>query len=142
MPQVSELIPALKDNEVAALPLLIGKCKYDFAVDGGVSGDIGLGLTLPSGALILGAYINVTTVPTSAGAATVAIKSEAAADLNAADAISGAPWSTTGWKAADKDLGAAPIKLTAARQITTTIGTADLTAGVFEVLVLYLAPGF
>lgn len=142
MPDVHELVPVAADDEIINLPVLIGRTKYDFSNDGGSQGDIGLGLTVPSGSLILGAYINVTTVPTSGGAATIALKSEGAADINDADAISGAPWSTTGWKAADLSVGSAPIELTADREINATVGTADLTAGVFEVVVLFLAPGF
>lgn len=113
--------------------------EYDFAVDGGVTGDIALrGDTLPSGAHVEKATIITETAPTSAGAATVALKAEGAADLNAADAISGAPWSAAGIYAADKFLdGAARVKTTADRAITATVGTADLTAGKFKVVVDY-----
>lgn len=142
MGDTTELVPALTDNEIAGMRVMVGRTKYDFGVDGGATGDIGLGLTVPSGSLILGAYINVTTALTSGGAATVALKSEGAADINDADAISGAPWSTTGWKAADLSVGSTPIELTADREITATVATAALTAGVFEVVVLFLPPGF
>lgn len=144
MPQAHELVPALKDNEIAGLRLFIARAKYDFGVDGGAVGTINLmpSAVLPSGALILSAFVNVTTVPTSGGAATISLNSEAAGDLQAAAAISGAPWSTTGWKAVTKTFATAPIKLTADRNIAMTIGTAALTAGVFEVIVFYLAPGF
>lgn len=144
MPQVHELTKVPGDNEISWLPILVARAKYDFAVDAGAVGAINLmpGAALPSGALILAAFLNVTTVPTSAGAATISIDSEAAADLQAAVAISGAPWSTTGWKAITKTFATAPIKLTAARNPAITIGTAALTAGVFEVIVFYLPPGF
>lgn len=118
----------------------VTKALYAFATEGGATGDITLrGDTIPSGALVLGAYVEVTTVLTSAGAATVALKVEGAADVNAADAISGAPWSTTGVKRADA-LGDADegAKTTAARSVVATVGTAALTAGVFNVYVLYI----
>lgn len=113
---------------------------YDFAVDGGAVGDITLrGDTIPNGAVITDALINVETVLTSGGAATVAIKVEGAADINAADAISGAPWSTAGAKRGDFTATTAPIKTTAARAIVATVGTAALTAGKFTVVVEYVS---
>ena len=112
---------------------------YSFASLGGAVGDITLtGDTVPSGAAILDAYINVTTALTSGGSATVAIKVEGAADINSADAISGAPWSTTGVKRADLTATSAPVVTTAARSIVATVGTAALTAGVFTVVVEYI----
>lgn len=112
---------------------------YSFATDGGAVGDITLrGDTIPSGAVILDAIIRVTTALTSGGAATVAIKVESAADVNAADAISGAPWSTAGAKRGDFTATTAPILTTANRSIVATVGTAALTAGVFHVAVDYV----
>lgn len=141
VPNVTAKIP--QDNETVASAIFWARAKYDFAVDGGAQGDISLfpDVAIPNGAVVLGAYINVLTVPTSGGAATVALKLQAAADVNAADLISGAPWSTTGWKAADLAVGSAPIQLTADRNLVATIGAADLTAGVFDVLIAYLPPG-
>lgn len=112
---------------------------YDFAVDGGAVGDITLrGGTLPSGAIIIDSLIDVDTALTSGGAATVAIKAESAADINAADAISGAPWSTTGAKRGDLTATTAPVKTTAARTLAATVATAALTAGKFNVYVFYV----
>lgn len=112
---------------------------YDFATDGGAVGDITLrGGSIPSGAIIIDALLHVDTAPTSAGAATVAVKTEGAADINAADAITGAPWSTTGAKRADLTATTAPVKTTAARSIVATVGTAALTAGRFKVYVTYV----
>jgi hypothetical protein len=112
---------------------------YDFSVDGGAVGDITLrGDTIPSGAIVTDVLINVDTALTSGGSATVALKSEGAADLNSADAISGAPWSTTGAKRGDLTATTAPVKTTAARSVVATVGTAALTAGKFSVYVSYL----
>ncbi|MDQ3671589.1 MAG: hypothetical protein M3364_04005 [Actinomycetota bacterium] len=112
---------------------------YDFAVDGGAVGDIPLrGDKIPSGAIITDVLIHVDTVLTSGGAATVALKAESAADLNAADAISGAPWSSAGAKRGDLTATSAPVKTTAERQIVATVATAVLTAGKFSAHVEYL----
>lgn len=141
MGYVSNLARAPRDNEIVALPVFVGKATYDFAIDGGAVGDIPLGLKIPNGALVLGAYINVLTPVTGNTGATLALKLESAADINAADAVTGQPWSTTGWKLSDRNIGAqAPIKLTAERELTATVGTAALTAGKFEVLVIYTLP--
>lgn len=117
---------------------------YSFAVDGGAVGTIALsGATgIPSGAIILAAYIEVTQALTSGGAATVALQVESAADVQAAAAVSGAPWSTTGVKLSSaRTFATAPIKTTAARDISAVIAAAALTAGAFRVYVIYtLAP--
>ena len=116
------------------------KALYDFATDGGGTGDITLrsNESIPSGAIILDALIHVDTVLTSGGAATVAIKVEGAADINAADLISGAPWSSAGAKRGDFVATTAPIKTTAERSVVATIGAAALTAGKFWVAVEFV----
>lgn len=144
MPQPHELARPAQDNELSKLQVFEARAKYKFADDGGVQGDINLlpSAVLPSGALVVGGFMNVITPPTSGGAATIAIKVEGAADLQSAAAISGAPWSTGGLKAMTKTpFSGAPIKLTAARNVVATVGAANLTAGEFEVVVFYLAPG-
>ena len=120
--------------------------EYDFAVDGGAvstitlrsaTGDV-LGNDIPAGAVIEGGYIEVDTVLTSGGAPTVAVASEAAGDLQAAAAISGAPWSTTGRKSITPAFtGATTVKTTVRRSLAMTIATATLTAGKFRVVVWY-----
>jgi hypothetical protein len=117
--------------------------KYVFATEGGAVGDIALtGSThIPSGATILGGYLEVTVAPTSGGAATIAIKVEGAGDIVAAAAISGAPWSTTGRKSVIPAFtGATTVRTTAARDITATVATAALTAGTFTVVLVYVVP--
>lgn len=113
--------------------------EYDFAVDGGVVGTINLrGEGVPKDAVVTGGYIEVLTVPTSAGAATLSAGLEAAADLADAAVISGAPWSTTGLKSVDPaSTGATAFKTTAARRISVVVGTADLTAGKLRVVLRY-----
>lgn len=120
--------------------------EYDHAVDGGAVSTITLrsapgdsnGNEIPAGSVIMGGYIEVDTVPTSGGAATVAVNSDAAGDLQAAAAVSGAPWSTTGRKAITPVFTAATsVKTTARRNIAVTVAAATLTAGKFRVVVLY-----
>lgn len=118
--------------------------EYDFAVDGGAVGVITLrggglfGNALPAGSVVLSGYIEVDTAVTSGGAATVSVGSEAAADLLAAAAVSGAPWSTTGRKSViPAGTGATSVKTTAARSLAVTVATAALTAGKFRVVIVY-----
>jgi hypothetical protein len=96
---------------------------------------------VPSGAIITDVLLNVDTVPTSGGAATISVDTESAADMFAAAAISGAPWSTTGAKLGAKTATTAPIKTTASRAIKITVATATLTAGKFQVAVRYFELG-
>lgn len=115
---------------------------YSFAVDGGAVSTIALtgGTIIPSGAILLAAYIEVVTPPTSGGAATIAVQVESAGDVQAAAAVSGAPWSTTGVKLSSaRTFAAAPVKTTAARDISIVIATATLTAGAFRVYVITLS---
>jgi hypothetical protein len=120
----------------------VAKATYSFAVNGGAVGDIVLsGGSIPTGAIIMSGVLEVTTVPTSGGAATIAVKVEGAADTVAAAAISGAPWSSTGRKSTiPVGTGATSLKTTADRSITITVATAALTAGVFNVYLTYIQP--
>lgn len=119
--------------------------EYDFAVDGGAVSTItlrgggSLGGALPNGAIITGGFIEVDTVLTSGGAATVAVNSEGAGDILAAAAISGAPWSSTGRKSIiPAGTGVTSVKTTTGtRSLAISIATAALTAGKFRVVVFY-----
>lgn len=124
------------------------KGEYDFAVDGGAisqitlraSSDDIMGNEIPAGAVIMGGYIEVDTLVTSAGgnAGTISVDSEGAADLQAAVAVSGAPWSTTGRKnLVPAFTGATSVKTTARRNLKITVAVQALTAGKFRVVVFY-----
>lgn len=124
-------------------PLSVAEATYSFAVSGGAVSTISLPMTdtIPSGAIVLGGVLEVTTAVTSGGAATVAVNVETAGDIIAAAAVSGAPWSTTGRKSVIPVFtGATSVKTTAARSITITVATAALTAGVFNVHLVYYVP--
>ncbi len=114
---------------------------YSFATDGGVVGTITLRSNdgpIPTGAVVVGGYMDVTTALTSDGSATGAIQIEGANDTVTQAAYNGAPWSTTGRKDIIPDAtGSTALKTTAGRSPAFLIGTADLTAGVFKVVVLY-----
>lgn len=112
---------------------------YDFAVDGGAVGSIDISTDIPAGAVILGGYARVITAPTSGGAGTLAISVEGAGDIVAAAAVSGAPWSTTGYKSiVPAHTGATAVLTTVARKIKAVIATAALTAGKVEVFLEYV----
>lgn len=117
------------------------KGEYSFATDGGAVSTITLrsdDSSIPSGAIIMGGLIEVDTALTSGGAATVSVGVEAAADMQAAAAISGAPWSTTGRKSVVPVFtGATSVKTTAARNPSIAVATAALTAGAFRVILFY-----
>ena len=121
--------------------------KYSYALQGGAVGDLTLvkdinaPLTtdnyavLPDNAIITKVWIDVLTAPTSGGAATVALKSQSAADLLAATAIA----SITGILAGVPDDAVANmIKLTADRTVKATVAVAALTAGKFNVYIEYV----
>lgn len=116
-------------------------CLYDFAVDGGATTAINLrgDSTLPSGAIIVDALLRVDTALTGGTVTdTVQLNSEGAADLQAAAARNGAPWSTTGAKRLTVTATAAPITLTAARTIQLKVNATAVTAGKFTLVVWYL----
>ena len=109
--------------------------RYRFGEDGGAMGAHDLAIdSLPVGAIVTGARVDVITPPTSAGAATLALSLEGAGDLQAAALVSGPPWSTPGVKALG---GADSVKTTAPRRITATVAVAALTAGEFVVYLSY-----
>lgn len=119
------------------------RADYSFASQGGLVSTIGLtGATgIPSGAYIVGGFVEVTTIPTSGGGATIAIQVNAANDIVSSAAISGAPWSTTGLKSVVPVFtGATSVKATAARDVSIVIGTAALTAGVLKVVLFFVEP--
>lgn len=123
---------------------VIGNAKmtYDFAISGGVQGAIipPTSPTIPINAVILGGVIDVTTQLTSGGSATIALGTSAgssAASLIAATAV--ASWTTgTGLVVIPKFTAATWLKLTAAGRPNLTIATADLTAGKFDINLVYI----
>lgn len=127
----------------------VATAEYDFAVDGGAVSTISLrsiatdsvGAAIPIGAVILGGYVDVLTLLTTASGntGTVAVNVEGAGDTVAAAVTSGAPWSTTGRKSVIPVFtGATTLKTTAARNIAITVAIAAVTAGKFRVVLMYI----
>tara|TARA_Y100001963_G_scaffold148235_1_gene225779 strand:- start:697 stop:1212 length:516 start_codon:yes stop_codon:yes gene_type:complete len=110
------------------------KAEYDFAVDGGVAGDISLGVKIPDNAIVVGGFIEGITSVTSSGSATVAVKLQSAADV--AGATGKAALTGTAVVPCSAVLSA-PFKLTAERTVTITVAVAALTAGKFNVWIEY-----
>jgi len=139
MPLVIPSIP----EDVLSRTVLAVRGKYDFAVDGGAVSTIAItsGTPIPSGAVIIGGYVDVSTALVGA-TATIAMQIEAANDILTAVAVAS-------WTTGRKNVLPAPttgaltastaVKTTAARNISIVIATAALTAGVFDV-VLYVIP--
>lgn len=136
--------PILLPEDQLARAILVVRGKYDFAVDGGAVSTIAItsGTPIPSGSVVVGGYVDVTTALTSGGAATIACQVESANDILSAVAVAS-------WTTGRKNILPAPtsgaltastaVKTTADRNISIVIAAAALTAGVFNV-VLYVVP--
>lgn len=127
---------AVAGGALGALEVI--RASYSFAVDAGAVSTINLldAANVPSGFVVCGGFIDVTTPVTGPGAS-VALGLNTTTDLLAAAAISGAPWSTAGIKAIIPVMTAATaVKATAARNVTATISAAVVTAGVFDVYLI------
>jgi hypothetical protein len=121
----------------------IARGRWDFAVDGGAVSTIAITAEkIPSGAVILGGFVEVDTALTGAANAEAAVKVEGAADTVASAVVTGAPWSTTGRKSVIPAFtGVTTLKTTAARDISIVIAVAALTAGAFDVVLFYTNMG-
>ncbi len=130
------------------MPRVYGKvafATYDFATQGGAQSTITLAgrgrNSIPANAIILGGTIDIKTALTSGGSATIALGTSAgssATSLKAATAV--ASWTVGQLAMIPVFTAATYLKLTAAGAITATIATADLTAGVFDVHVVFVVP--
>lgn len=130
------------EPEAATGNVKVARARWDFAADGGAVGNINLlpaGSEIPAGAVIKDGWFDVLVVPTSLGAATLALGVEAAGDLAAAAVVSGAPWSTLGRKAIGPvGTVASQIQTTVARNVVAAVGAFALTAGVVDVYLEYV----
>ncbi len=116
------------------LPIDYMAARWDFDSDGGAIADIGLGVVVPAGTILLDGLIDVLDPLTSEGAAKIAVKVEGAGDVLAAGLISSV--GTLGLHDIVADGTATNmIKATVARTITLTPSVAALTAGA---LIVYL----
>ena len=93
----------------------------------------GTGIVLPAHAIIVGGFMDVNTPFASDGSATVAVSVEGGAnDIQAAAAVSGAPWSTRGRKAIIPKANtpeSTSVKTSEPREVTVTVAVTALTGG-------------
>jgi len=108
------------------------KATYDFATHGGAIGNaLGLGVTIPSGAIVTKVTGSANTAFTSDGAATIAVN-VGSVEVNAATAYNHADYT-----AVDVHYST-PVALSADSEINLDIATAALTAGNYDIFVEYL----
>lgn len=122
---------------------VIGNAKmtYDFAVDGGAIGLItpANSPTLPINAIILGGTLDITTTLTSGGSATIAVGLGAGAQVAALKAaLAVASWTAAQLAIIPVFTAATYLKVAAATALTLTVATAALTAGKFDLNVIYI----
>lgn len=146
-PGMGTLRAAQLGTQVVDKKVQVMRATYDFAKKGGVKNvaislmDVdGKDAVLPKGAIIKRVLVHVITGVTSSGAATVAFGAAAADDLLGATAKAslGADVMADG---VPDGTAAKVIALTAAKTLTATIGTANLTAGKIELFVEYYIGG-
>lgn len=130
---------AASSSAVGVNNLNVAHAIYSFAVDGGALGVITpvSTVTIPAGAIIVGATINSTTAVTSAGAATVSVGTTAGSSATSILAATGKASFTLDALLNGVPVFATPVKMTAAGNVDITVGTATLTAGVIEIFVYY-----
>jgi hypothetical protein len=122
------------------------KGHYDFAVDGGGNGDHPLTVDqpIPTGAMVVEGYIDVTTQVTGGGGSTLAINVNAAGDICTAEAV--ATWVVDifhvlpALTSGDQTTTTSPVKAKAYRDIVLTVAGGALTAGVFDVVLFVVLP--
>lgn len=119
--------------------LMCAKATYNFALDGGAVGLITpiKGVALPKNAVLVGGTLNCTTAGTSGGSATITLGTDAGSSASALLGSTAVASLSANALINLVPVFATPVKLTAKGNITMTIGTATLTAGVFEVLIYY-----
>ena len=94
-----------------------------------------MAVSIPDNAIVISGHVDVITAVTSDGSATVAIGLVSGVDLLAATAKASLGLAAQVPMAAVKT---APIKLTAEKAITVTVGTAALTAGKFDGYIVWM----
>jgi len=123
--------------------LRMARAIYDFSVDGGAVSTITPKQTvaLPNNAVIVGGTVNSTTACTSGGAATIAVGTSAGSSTTALLAATAVASFSLDAVINAVPVFATPVKLTAKGDVTVTIATAALTAGVIEVTLFYFVAG-
>ena len=94
-----------------------------------------MAVSIPDNAIVISGHVDVITAVTSEGSATVAIHLASANDLLTATAKTSLGLAAQVPMAAVKT---APIKLSAEKAVTVTVGTAALTAGKFDGYIVWM----
>lgn len=133
-------LPLLPDSAIGLGLLRVAHAKYSFAVDGGLTGAITPVLTavIPANAILLAGSVNILGAALSAGAATVSVGTTAGSSASSILAATAKASLTLAALINAVPVFATPVKMGAAGSINITVGTADLTAGIIEVFVLYV----
>jgi hypothetical protein len=158
MPALKDLTPAgllkdIHDNFQTLEPLVSGdgdglgvlrvaRATFDLGVAGNRTAEAHASdVELPANAIVVGGVMEVNTAVTGESNATLAVSILNANDIQTAAAVAGAPWSTTGRKAIVPKANtpeSTGIKLTAAKKITFTVGTAALLTGKVTVYLYFI----
>lgn len=119
----------------------IAWAKYSFGTDGGAVSTITPGVlfntTIPDNSIITAVIINSTTALASGGSATISIGTSAGSSTTSLLGTTAYTTFTLDKLSPGVPTFNVPIKMTAGGNITFTIGTAPLTAGVIEVFVYF-----
>lgn len=128
----------LNQERVGAAGYVSGLMVARFEFDAGIVANRtvaahGTGVTIPIHGIVVGGFLDVNTLFTSAAnTATIAISVEGANDIQTAVAVSGAPYSSIGRKAIVPKANtpeSTSVKATAAREITCTVAVQALLTG-------------
>jgi hypothetical protein len=111
---------------------------YSFATDGGASCTPALNATIPANAILIGATVNVPTAVTASGSATVGIGTTAGSTTTSILAATGKASLTIDALINGVPTLAAPVKMSAAGQISVLIATGPLLTGIVEIFVYYV----
>ena len=117
------------------------KMTYSFATDGGATGTItpSNSPTIPIGAIILGGTIDITTSLTSGGAALIGLGlGNGAQALSLISATAVASWTSGQLALIPVFTAATYVKVTAETALTLRVSVAALTAGRFDVNLVYV----
>ena len=120
--------------------LVTAYAQYDFSVDGGAASTITPAITteIPNNAIMVGCFTHVKTACTSSGSATIKLNA-GGVDLTPAVAFDDNEYDTANQVSNQATLNNSHLtaKATSDADIKIVVGTAALTAGVFDVYIQY-----
>lgn len=125
----SSVPTAIAENEDGLNAHRVARATWDFAVDGGAQGAIGLGVTLPAKSIIEHAYFYTVTQVVDGGTGTGALHCEDANNLYSAADVTGNADGTLVEGIADGTTSNFVKDIASACELTWTIAGADATAG-------------